>query len=97
MKLTMLGTGNAGVTGYYNTCFVLRNGGKSLLVDGGGGNGLLKNLKLANIKLQDHRRIFVSHKHVDHLLGIVWMMRLITQGMSRNTYEREATSLLLCF
>ena len=41
MKLTMLGTGNALVTECYNTCFVVQNGKKHLLVDGGGGNTLL--------------------------------------------------------
>ena len=38
MNITMLGTGNAMVTECYNTCFVLEDGDKHLLVDGGGGN-----------------------------------------------------------
>ena len=37
MNITMLGTGNAMVTECYNTCFVLEDGDKHLLVDGGGG------------------------------------------------------------
>ena len=41
MNLTILGTGNATVTHCYNTCFVLHEGGQYLLVDGGGGNGIL--------------------------------------------------------
>lgn len=40
MDITMLGTGNATVTECYNTCFVLRDGKRHLLVDGGGGNML---------------------------------------------------------
>ena len=36
MNITMLGTGNAMVTECYNTCFVLEDGDKHLLVDGGG-------------------------------------------------------------
>ena len=47
MKLTILGTGNATVTECYNTCFVLEDGDKHLLVDGGGGNTLLRQLKQA--------------------------------------------------
>ena len=35
MKITMLGTGNAQVTECYNTCFVLEEEGRCLLVDGG--------------------------------------------------------------
>ena len=45
MNITMLGTGNAMVTECYNTCFVLEDGDKHLLVDGGGGNTLLRQLK----------------------------------------------------
>ena len=49
MDITMLGTGNAMVTECYNTCFVLRDGDKHLLVDGGGGNTLLAQLHLLSI------------------------------------------------
>ena len=45
MNITMLGTGNAMVTECYNTCFVLQDGEKHLLVDGGGGNTLLRQLQ----------------------------------------------------
>ena len=78
MKLTMLGTGNAGVTECYNTCFVIENGGEHLLVDGGGGNGLLKQLKAAGIDWKDIRNVFVTHRHTDHLMGIFWLMRMIS-------------------
>ena len=40
-KITMLGTGNATVTQCYNTCFALQTDPTLLLVDGGGGNGVL--------------------------------------------------------
>lgn len=91
MKLTILGTGNAMVTECYNTCFALSAGERHFLIDGGGGNTLLKQLKLANIDWKNVRDIFVTHKHIDHILGIVWMVRLICQNMSRNNYEGEAT------
>ena len=51
MNITMLGTGNAMVTECYNTCFVLQDGEKHLLVDGGGGNTLLRQLKQAGFCL----------------------------------------------
>lgn len=47
MKITMLGTGNALVTECYNTCFVLEDEGKYFMIDGGGGNEVLKQLKRA--------------------------------------------------
>lgn len=90
MKITMLGTGNALVTECYNTCFVLEDEGKYFMIDGGGGNEMLKQLKRAGLNWMDMRDIFVTHKHIDHILGIVWMMRLICQNMNKGTYEGDA-------
>lgn len=90
MKLTMLGTGNAAVTECYNTCFVLEDEGQCLLVDGGGGNTILRQLKHAGYNWADMRHIFVTHKHIDHLLGIVWMIRVLCQSMSREGYQGDA-------
>ena len=42
MKLTILGTGNAMVTKCYNTCFAIEKDGHYFLVDGGGGNTIMK-------------------------------------------------------
>ena len=86
----MLGTGNAGVTECYNTCFVLSEEGRHILVDGGGGNLLLQRFKAAGLRWQDMRHIIVTHCHVDHLLGIVWMLRFILQNMNRGKYDGEA-------
>ena len=91
MDITMLGTGNAMVTECYNTCFVLRDGDKHLLVDGGGGNTLLAQLKHVGFDWMDMREIFVTHKHVDHIMGVVWMIRMICQHMKQGQYEGEAT------
>ena len=89
MKLTMLGTGNAVVTNCYNTCFVLSDDGKYFLVDGGGGNGILSRMKDAGIDWHDIHDIFVTHKHMDHILGVMWVIRMITQAMKRDAYEGE--------
>lgn len=59
MKITMLGTGNALVTECYNTCFVLSDSGKYLLVDGGGGNTILRQLKRAGLNWMDMREILL--------------------------------------
>lgn len=90
MKLTMLGTGNAAVTECYNTCFVIEDQEQYFLVDGGGGSQLLHQLKHAGFSWMDMKEIFVTHKHIDHLLGIVWMIRMFCQSMSRGTYDGEA-------
>lgn len=91
MELTMLGTGNALVTECYNTCFVLHENDQYFLVDGGGGNTILRQLKHAGINWKEVRTIFVTHKHVDHITGILWMIRMICQYMNQGEYEGEAT------
>ncbi len=90
MKLTMLGTGNALSTECYNTCFMLEDNNNYLMVDGGGGSAILHQLKHANYDWMDIRHIFVSHKHVDHLLGIIWMVRMICQFMNHGEYKGDA-------
>lgn len=89
MKITMLGTGNAMVTECYNTCFVLHDDDKYFLVDGGGGNTLFRQLKYANINWNEIRDVFVTHSHVDHLMGIIWLVRKVCQAMSEGKYEGE--------
>lgn len=91
MKLTMLGTGNAIVTECYNTCFVMQEEDQYFLVDGGGGSTLLRQLKYAGIDWKNIRNIFVTHKHLDHITGILWMIRMVCQNMNRGEYEGEAT------
>lgn len=90
MKLTMLGTGNALVTECYNTCFVIEDDRQYFMVDGGGGSAILHQLKHAGFDWMDMRHIFVTHKHVDHLLGIIWMVRMICQFMNHGEYQGEA-------
>ena len=89
MKLTMLGTGHATVTKCYNTCFALTEGGQHFLVYAGGGNGILGRLKAADISITDIHDIFVTHEHVDHILGVVWMIRMIGTAVEQGKYNGE--------
>ncbi|MGN0155656.1 MAG: MBL fold metallo-hydrolase [Lachnospiraceae bacterium] len=86
-KLIMLGTGNATVTKCYNTCFALQDNEEYFLIDTGGGNGILSQLEKAKIPLQKIHHIFLSHEHTDHILGIVWMIRMAATKMKRGEYE----------
>ena len=85
----MLGTGNALVTECYNTCFIIDNNGETMLVDAGGGNTILRQLKKAGYKPKDIKTIYVTHKHVDHILGVVWMMRVIATSMNKGECDHE--------
>ena len=78
-QITMLGTGNATVSQIYNTCFVLQTSSTLLLVDAGGGNGILSQLKKANVLISDIHHLFVTHAHTDHVLGVIWVIRMVAQ------------------
>ncbi|MDO5573678.1 MAG: MBL fold metallo-hydrolase [bacterium] len=89
MKITMLGTGHATVTKCYNTCFIIENNNQYLLVDGGGGNTLLRQLEKADIDWRTIHQIFITHKHLDHIVGVIWMIRMIAQGINQGKYQDE--------
>lgn len=78
-QITMLGTGNATVTQIYNTCFVLQTPSTLMLVDAGGGNGILAQLKKINVQISDIHHLFVTHAHTDHVLGGIWVIRMVAQ------------------
>lgn len=81
MELIMLGTGNASVTRCYNTCYVYRAGEKYFLIDAGGGNGILTQLERADLSLQNLTGMYLTHGHTDHLLGAVWIVRMVAAAM----------------
>ena len=78
-QIIMLGTGSAFVTRCYNTCFVIEDNGTRLLVDAGGGNGVLCQMEDAGIAMADIHDLFVTHCHTDHILGTVWVVRKVVQ------------------
>ena len=78
-QITMLGTGNATVSQIYNTCFVLQTPSTLMLVDAGGGNGILAQLKKVNVQISDIHHLFVTHAHTDHVLGGIWVIRMVAQ------------------
>ena len=96
-KITMLGTGNAHCTRCYNTCFTITSGtGSALLVDAGGGNGILTQLERAGLHKEGIHDIFVTHAHTDHLLGVIWIVRMALEHRNRlNVWSHEKVLSLL--
>ncbi len=88
-QLILLGTGNATVTKCYNTCFALKQNEEYFLVDTGGGNGILAQLEKADIPMERIHEVFISHEHTDHLLGLIWLIRIIATKMKKGLYEGE--------
>ncbi|MEE0979325.1 MAG: MBL fold metallo-hydrolase [Muribaculaceae bacterium] len=90
-RILMLGTGHATVTRCYNACFLLSMPGFNLLVDAGGGNGILRQLEKSGTPISDINAIFVTHVHTDHVLGVVWVLRMIGEHIESGTYNRHCT------
>jgi ribonuclease BN (tRNA processing enzyme) len=86
-KIIMLGTGSAMVTDCYNTCFLLKSENDYLLVDAGGGNGILSAIKKSGIAWNSIKTMFITHSHTDHILGAVWVIRQISALMNSGKYE----------
>lgn len=84
-QIIMLGTGSAFVTRCYNTCFVIEDNGTRLLVDAGGGNGILSQMERAGIAAGTLHDMFVTHCHTDHILGAVWVVRKVVQLAKNGT------------
>ena len=85
-KITILGTGHATVTRCYNTCFVLHTDTTQLLVDAGGGNGILTQLRRAGIAIDSLHHLYVTHAHTDHILGTIWIISMV---LSDHHYEGQ--------
>ena len=90
-RITMLGTGNAMCVNCYNTCFYLRSPRGGMLVDGGGGNGILRQLMSAKIPFECIRHMFVTHCHTDHIMGAIWMIRKISPLIFKGKHKGPFT------
>ena len=88
-KLTVLGTGYALATRCYNTCFAITNDWGTLLVDAGGGNGILRQMEDAGIGFETVHDLFITNAHPDHLNGVVWVLRKIMTMMNAGKYDGE--------
>lgn len=90
-RITMLGTGNAMCVNCYNTCFYLHSPRGGMLVDGGGGNGILRQLIMARIPFESIRHMFVTHSHTDHIMGAIWMIRKISPLIFKGKHKGPFT------
>ena len=88
-KIIMLGTGHGFTFDLFNTCFILENGQKHLLVDTGGGVEIVRRLEKVGYKLSDIHNVFISHKHTDHLLGLMWIFKKFGGMYAKGGYTGE--------
>ncbi len=85
----MFGTGNAWATKCYNTCFAIRTEKTMLMVDAGGGNGIFIQLEKAGISVADVHHIYITHSHTDHIIGVLWMLRMYIQYSLKGSADGE--------
>ena len=52
-----------------------------------GENGVLQQLNKVNVSLSDIHNLFLTHAHTDHVLGAVWVGRLVMQLMRQDKYN----------
>lgn len=87
-QLVFLGTGSAFPQSSFNTCFVLRDKGLLLLVDAGGGNGIVNSLRNNEIDIESIENLFVTHTHTDHILGAIWIVRSVINSFINGNTNR---------
>ncbi len=86
MKLRILGTSSAFPTRTRNhTANLLNYSGESLLFDCG--EGTQRQLRISNENPQKITKIFISHWHGDHVLGLPGLLQ--SMGMNRRTSRLE--------
>lgn len=88
MKINILGTGDACSLKNYNTCFTLSVNEEHFLVDCGGGNEILKQLNHKNINITNIKNIFVSHTHTDHIVGVIWVIRMLCREYYKHNIKK---------
>lgn len=88
-QLYVFGTGHAAVTQCYNTCFAIKSQEEYFMTDAGGGNGILRILKDMDVSMAHIHHIFVTHEHTDHILGIIWMVRIIGSSILSGKYKGD--------
>lgn len=89
IRIVFLGTANADAVNFYNTCFAVINHKQAFLVDAGGGQTIIRQLRKAQIGFHDIHDIFITHQDMDHLMGLFWLLRDITRQMSDGKYEGD--------
>lgn len=91
MRLEILGVGNALTVDHYNTCFVLSDGPDHFLVDAGGGNRLFRQFRDIGLNWEDIHQMFITHHHIDHFLGAIWMIRMVGHHCRVGSYQGAFT------
>lgn len=86
-EIIFLGTGSAFPKHNYHSCYYITDTGFSILVDTGGGNGILQQLENAGVDIEAIDNLFLTHAHADHILGAIWLIRAINKASDDGNYH----------
>lgn len=89
MQIVMLGTGHGKALNCYNYCFLLKINNTNLLVDSGNGIQIINQLKKVDMKVEDIDNIFISHAHMDHIFGLIWIIRFLCPKYYNGTISKK--------
>lgn len=81
-KLLMLGTGHGMVKKMYNACFIIQNEEGNFLIDTGGSAEILNRLDYFGVQASEINNIFISHSHIDHIMGLIWLFKSLSSSLS---------------
>lgn len=84
-SITFLGTGEATTLQYFQSSFIIQENQSKLLVDTGSGLNIVSQLKKVDIGLTDIQHIFLTHRHLDHFTGLLWILRLRGGRIARHS------------
>src|SRR5262245_9715236 len=69
-RVVFLGTGGALNPERYQPCILVDDGASRLLLDTGGGLGVVRRLMDCEVDPSSVNHIFISHRHLDHAGGL---------------------------
>lgn len=75
--IKMLGVGNIEAINLYNTCFAIQNSQGVFLIDSGRSEETIYRLYFANVELEEIKNIFISHSHLEHMLGLMSIFKIM--------------------
>src|SRR5262245_49047271 len=92
-RIVFLGTGGALNPERYQPCILVEAGAIRLLLDTGGGLGVVRRLLTCKIDPSSVNHIFISHRHLDHAGGLEPL--LLTMWLRASRDERSLSPVAL--
>jgi len=84
------------VTEHYQASFIVEYDELKMLVDTMGGYDIYRALQKNKYSLYDVNALFMSHNHLDHAMGFLWIVRLLRFGEKNKKITTDYRLKILC-